>query len=341
MALSIHKNSFVLCPNVLLLTFLLGFLASSIEGSSRSNRPNEKLKPVIDGDWWPVANNPDLGELTGQNQQPVDFGIWQAQDGTWQLWSCIRGTKDPGKTRLFHCWEGKNITDSDWTPKGVAMRADTKVGETSGGLQAPHVIREDDTWKKFYGDWNAICMAVSKDGKQFERVIQDNMERVTAMFTDGAGTNTRDAMVIKIEDTYYNYYTTGAGLWDEKAYESDGAVYCRTSKDLVHWSDRIVVSRGGKTSGPGWGVHECPHVVLIDGYYYLFRTQAYGPNNKTNIYRSKDPLNFGIDTDEGYIVNSLSVAAIELVYHNKQWYIAALNPELDGIRIAKLKWIKE
>ena len=322
----------------LILTMVTGLVLILQDANAQSDK---KLKPVIDGDWWPIGNNPDLGELTGDNQQPVDFGVWQAGDGTWQLWSCIRGTKDPGKTRLFHGWEGKNITDSDWVSKGIKMRADPTLGETSGGMQAPHVIEENGTWNMFYGDWSAICMATSKDGKKFDRVIQDNMEKVTAMFTDGAGTNTRDAMVIKIGDTYYNYYTSGTGLWGEQAHKTDGGVYCRTSKDLVHWSERIVVSRAGSVTGPGWGTHECPHVVYVEGHYYLFRTQAYGKNNITTVYRSKDPLNFGIDTDQGYYVNRLPVAAPEMVFYKGQWYIAALKPGLDGIRMAKLKWIEE
>ncbi|MDN5204208.1 hypothetical protein QQ008_22640 [Fulvivirgaceae bacterium BMA10] len=322
----------------LILAVIISLVAISHAINAQSDR---KLKPVIDGDWWSVGDNPDLGELTGDRQQPVDFGVWQAEDGTWQLWSCIRGTKDPGKTRLFHGWEGQQITDSIWVPKGVKMRADPTVGETSGGLQAPHVIREGDIWIMFYGDWSSICMATSKDGKIFKRVIQDNMERVTAMFSDGAGQNTRDAMVIKIGDTYYNYYTSGAGLWGEQAHKTDGAVYCRTSKDLVHWSDRIVVSRAGSITGRGWGAHECPHVVHVEGYYYLFRTQAYGKNNITTVYRSKDPLDFGIDTDEGYFVNRLPVAAPELILYKGQWFIAALNPDLDGIRMAKLRWAVE
>jgi hypothetical protein len=48
------------------------------------------LIPRIDGDWWQIAGDPDLGEYTSEKQQPVDFAIWQAADGTWQLWSCIR-----------------------------------------------------------------------------------------------------------------------------------------------------------------------------------------------------------------------------------------------------------
>ena len=50
-------------------------------------------------------------ELTGEKQQPVDFAIWQASDGTWQVWSCIRQTKCGGKTRL--CMELAGMQPSD------------------------------------------------------------------------------------------------------------------------------------------------------------------------------------------------------------------------------------
>ena len=81
----------------------------------------EPLLPTIDGDWWQVAGDPHLGDYTSPKQQPVDFGIWQAADGTWQLWSCIRHTNCGGATRLFHGWEGHQITDRDWTPKGIVI----------------------------------------------------------------------------------------------------------------------------------------------------------------------------------------------------------------------------
>ena len=32
-------------------------------------------RPVIDGPWWQVAGDPDLGEYTREKQQPVDFGV--------------------------------------------------------------------------------------------------------------------------------------------------------------------------------------------------------------------------------------------------------------------------
>jgi len=101
------------------------------------------MVPHIQGPWWPIAGDPDLGEFTDVNQQPVDFAVWQTADGTWQLWSCIRHTKCGGMSRLFHRWEGRDITDSNWQPMGIAMQAEPAYGETPGGLQAPHVVRHD------------------------------------------------------------------------------------------------------------------------------------------------------------------------------------------------------
>ena len=63
--------------------------------------------PEIVGDWWQIAGNPDLGKYQTDRQEPLDFGIWQAADGTWQLWSCVRYTGCGGKTRLFYRWEGE------------------------------------------------------------------------------------------------------------------------------------------------------------------------------------------------------------------------------------------
>src|SRR4051812_25609204 len=84
-------------------------------------------KPRIVGDWWQVAGDPDLGELSSPKQQPVDFAMWQATDGAWQLWSCIRGTKERGHTRLFYRWEGAKLTEPNWKPMGIAMRAIPKT----------------------------------------------------------------------------------------------------------------------------------------------------------------------------------------------------------------------
>ena len=177
--------------------------------------------PYLEGEWWQIAGIPDLDSLNHPEQQPVDFGIWQAADGTWQVWSCIRKTREPGKTRLLYRWEGKNLTDTAWTPMGIAMQADTSLGEELGGMQAPFVYKENERYLMFYGDWNRICLAESPDGKQFTRVLQEGSP---ALLGDPAETNTRDPMVLRKDGLWYCYYT---------AHPNEiGSVYARTSTDL-------------------------------------------------------------------------------------------------------------
>ncbi len=294
------------------------------------------LRPIIDGRWWQVAGDPDLGEYTSPRQQPVDFAVWQAADGTWQLWSCIRNTNCGGNTRLFYRWEGKNLTDSNWEPKGIAMEADTSLGEQPGGLQAPHVIKVAGTYYMFYGDWERICLAKSEDGKNFTRVSNDNGE--PNLFRGPYG-NTRDTMVLRSCGLYYCYYT---GHLPENTHEKHrAAVFCRTSQDLLHWSRPVKVSAGGRPATQSrWygGDCECPFVVEINGLYYLFRNQRYGRTNLNTQYCSPEALDFGVD-DDRYMTGTLPVAAPEIIKHNEQYYIAALLPSLKGIRIAKLKWV--
>lgn len=296
-------------------------------GSARPTPGTRPAIPQIDGAWWQVAGQPDLGELTGDKQEPVDFAIWQAADGAWQLWSCIRKTKEPGNTRLLYRWEGARLTEANWNPMGIAMRADAKFGETPGGLQAPYVFRDGDLFQLVYGDWEQICRATSWDGKTFTRVLGSDGK--AGLFGEGPGTNTRDPMVLRVEGQWHCYYTAFPNR--------KGAVFARTSGDLTHWSAPRIVNAGGR-GGDGPFSAECPHVVQRDGYFYLFRTERYGKNNLTHVYGSTDPLNFGRDQDAKYWVTSLPVAAPEIVRYEGQDYLAALNPTLDGIRVAKLKW---
>jgi hypothetical protein len=348
----------VLAAVLIMLSFSIGFPVGA---------DTPMLVPEIEGDWWVVARDPDLGPLTDPKQQPVDFAIWQAADGTWQLWSCIRNTRCGGNGRLFYRWEGRHLTDADWTPMGIAMQADPAFGETPGGLQAPYVLRTGDVFSMFYGDWEHICLATSADGKTFTRRL--NADGTAGMFTEGIGANTRDPMVLRIGDAYRGSCIAGmpwtlrwapkeprpeefAGisgppLIPQTPYycyytafpNQQGAVYCRTSTDLRNWSDSTVVAFGGSAGTTPWSA-ECPFVVHHEpsAHFYLFRTQRYGADAQTSVYRSHDPLRFGINEDERYLVCRLPVAAPEIVWHGGEHYIAALLPELKGIRIARLSW---
>jgi hypothetical protein len=287
------------------------------------------LVPAVDGDWWRVAGKPDLGELGAPDEEPVDFAIWRAADGTWQLQSCIRNTKEGGKTRLFHRWEGARLEDHDWKPMGIVMRADPAVGETLGGLQAPFVFRAGDAFQMLYGDFQNIARAQSGDGKRFER---QPLRGMSGLFGDGPQVHTRDPMAIEIGGVWYVYYTAAL---DTAVAHGVGGVYSRTSHDLIRWSKPTLVAMGGAAGHEG-NAMECPFVVKHGEWYYLFATQHYR-NPTTHVYRSRDPLYFGIEDDSG-LVATLPVAAPEIFEHEGQEYIAALMPELDGIRIARLAW---
>ena len=300
--------------------------------TSERVEPNPMMVPEIQGPWWPIAGDPDLGEFTDVNQQPVDFAVWQAADGTWQLWSCIRHTKCGGMSRLFYRWEGRDITDSDWQPMGIAMQAEPAYGETPGGLQAPHVIGHDGnpetclSYLMLYGDWVHICAAVSADGKNFQRRVLPG--GVTGMFSEGENASARDPMLLRIGGLWHCYYTAHPN--------GQGAVFCRTSTDTVHWSESKIVACGG-SAGSGPCSAECPFVVEIVGDYYLFRTQRYGEDAQTSVYRSNDPMDFGVN-DDRYLVCALPIAAPEVVEHDGQWYLACLMPSLKGIHVARLVW---
>lgn len=280
--------------------------------------------PVIDSEWWKVASTPDLGKYNSDKQQPVDFGLWQAADGTWQLWSCIRFTKLGGHTRLFYRWEGKNLRDKNWTPKGIAMEAKPELGEPLGGLQAPHVIKNKEMYWMAYGDWDNMRLATSKDGKKFERFTKAGV-----IFSEGPYVNTRDPILLFTKEKWNCYYTAFPA--------QHGYVFCRTSDDLLTWSDSFVVSYGGKAGDNPYSC-ECPHVVEVTpGNYFLFRTQFYGPGAQTTVYQSDNPYHFGIDNDS-YYVRQFNLCAPEIVMLDGCYYIAALSPDLDGVRIARLKW---
>jgi beta-xylosidase len=211
---------------------------------------------------------------------------------------------------------------------GIAMMADTSFGETEGGLQAPSVLKEGSDYYMFFGTWEHIAVAESKDGKTFARQLTAGGK--SGLFGEGPASNTRDPEVIKIGSLYYIYYTA--------CLNRHGFDFARTSRDLLHWSKPTKVAYGG-SQGSGCGSAECPFVYYqkMSGYYYLLRNQFYGKNAQFSVYRSKDPLDFGRDNDR-YLVETMPYAAPEVVDFEGETYLAVLLPNLKGIQVAKLKW---
>ena len=181
-----------------------------------------------------------------------------------------------------------------------------------------------------YGDWEHICLATGADGKTFARQLTGSS--VSGMFSIAPGTNTRDPMVISHGGRYYCYTTANP--------QGKGAVYCSVSAYLRRWSPPTMVSAGG-AAGTGPSSAECPFVYRHrdTGTFYLFRTQRYGRQAETRVYASADPLDFGVN-DDRCLVATLPVAAPEVIAYGGRLYLACLRAELDGIRIAALRFTR-
>ncbi len=280
--------------------------------------------PELDGEPWRITNRkPDCGDLNTGRQNGCDFSIWQAADGTWQLVSCIRYTKEPGITRIFFRWEGKTITDTNWQEKGIFYKANTAVGESLGFLQAPHTLLIDGKYKMFYNSGGStVYSQISDDGKNFKLHEVNGTHRVAK----GCG---RDVCLVDVN-----------GLWHIYACGDSKGIVCKTSKDLINWSKPYFVAPGC----------ESPFMVERHDAFYLFGAISNTPRG--GVYYSKDPLDFGGGDSTKYMIHRFlpstskhKAIAIEIFFDGEQEYAAWFwmpNTEAGfkkGFSVAKLKWV--
>ncbi len=217
----------------------------------------------------------------------------------------------------------------DWA-MGIAMQADPGFGETLGGLMSPFVLKQQGEYLMVYGDFQHICLARSRDGKTFARQL--SADGMAGMFTEPDGGRAIDPMLLRIADTYYLYYVV--------AVDDQTAIHCRTSTDLRSWSDSTKVSSGGEP-GSGGGAAAGPFVYSIPGddAYYLFRTHtSLGSSEyQTSVYRSTDPLDFGVDSDEK-LVTRLPTEVVRIFEHDGEYFVLSLMSGMQGYKMARLQW---
>jgi beta-fructofuranosidase len=314
---------------------VLDFRKSNAKGAAADGNGRRIARvPTIDGPWWQVAYSPALPEIGSRPGEVVDHCFFKAKSGMWQLWTQIRGT---AVGRLFYRWEGgTEFERPDWEPKGICWRADRHYGESLGNpeeefIHAPYVLQEDGRYVMYYGggpsatpDHCQINVATSSDGVRFSRYR--NPSGRSEIFS-GPGW-ARDPMVLHLGKEYFQYY---CGDDDGK-----GVIALRTSTASVGrpWSKHQVVSQGG-TLGTGRASQQCPFVVCLDGYFYLFK-MAGSNEYRTAVYRSENPRDFGAEDDQ--LVAVLKSSASEIIRVKGQFYISSLIPGYKGVRVARLRW---
>lgn len=320
-----------------------------------------KLRPVLDGDWSLLASPPvgldaklpgnPLPPQSAEHNACVDHHIFRSADGAWHLWACVRQTK---VGRVLYHWEAANFSDRPWRDTGEFFRADPAAGESlrdwenQEWLQSPYIIHHAGFYYMFYGAHAAagtasdgltytdpampmqMCLMTSPDGRAWTR--HRNPQGHSRIFV-GPG-EVRDPCVACFGDRWYCYY---AGFSD--ADRERPAFYCRTSSDLVHWSDYTTIHSDLRLA-PGLWACECPHIVWRDGYYYLFRTADYY-QRKTLVFRSADPLDFGVGDASANYVGEFPAAAVEIYPIDGQDYVSSSHAPMRGTHLAKMKWIDE
>jgi beta-fructofuranosidase len=319
-----------------------------------------KLKPVISGEWLCIAPEPDLSGIglqpepdTIQINQTNDHTIFTTGNNKWHLWACVRRTK---VGRILAHWTADSLTQTPWQFTGEVIRCDKNAGESliewmgQEFIQSPFVVRFRDIYYMLYGGYstgldpdgmvtgnynsieNQISLMMSPDGYSWKRHSGNN--NYSRVFS-GPGA-ARDPCVTRFNGSWYIYY---CGHHNRDRYT--GAIYARTSSDLIHWSDWQIVQYED-TLPEKKILPESPFVVCKDGFYYLFRT--HGLRRGTYVFRSTDPVNFGIGDVRNYFVTFLpDVIAPEIVqdregneYITNIWY-----NDRYSISIAPLRWEPE
>ncbi|MBU0714254.1 MAG: hypothetical protein KJ964_02720 [Verrucomicrobia bacterium] len=290
--------------------------------------------PELAGKWFQVAFSPDLPGIHSEPGEVVDHCFFKATNGRWQLWTQIRGTS---VGRLFYRWEGSTAIETpDWAARGICWRAERRCGESWGTedkdfVHAPYVLQHDSRFILYYGGGpsatghSQICAAASDDGIHFRR-LTDNQNQSQLFSGPGVA---RDPMVINTGKCYAMYYAANVG--------ESGVIAVRTASRPygTPWSDYRIASEGGVCGDLRW-TQQCPFVVYLDGYYYLFKI---GPSNgfRTAVYRSDDPLFFGAGDER--LVTVLETSVSEIIQEAGRFYISSLIPGYKGVSIRRLHWV--
>lgn len=287
--------------------------------------------PRLDGDWIRIAAPPELERHAKPGVQAVDFTIYQAGDGTWQLVSCIRGTAAPGGKRLLYRWESPSLTAADWTAKGIFAESDTALGQAEGMLQAPHCIREGDTWWMFCNTKGGAFCLTSSNGKDFTWAVNAAGKHVFFGMS-------RDVMLFDhrpVDGLWYAFYTDV--MPGKYAQRKNHTVSYRTAKTLDGiWSEKVDygVLTADADIDPKYAFAdaESPFIVKRGEWYYRWE--------QMDVYASRSLTDWSAAERTQLVPRRRhAYLAPEIVEHDGVTYIAAYGDYgKTGIFLARLAW---
>lgn len=286
----------------------------------------EPLTPRLEGDWIKLVGQPELEQWATPDAEPVDFAIFQADNGEWQLISCIRKTAHPGSGRLLYRWSSPDLLREGWTPEGIFLSSTPELNHAEGRLQAPFHVKDGATHYLFYNSRGAHLMT-GADGIEFEPYGTE------AVFDMG-----RDVSILDDrEDSgrWIAYYTSPEPGINPAT--RDHTIRARTAESLTGpWSEQAVEIPPITPPAEGYTFvyAESPLVVERGGDYFRFE--------QLHVFRSDDPLQW-----EGPPVANLAPRdplkrlAPEIATLNGQDYLLAYQwrgKDPRGIYLVKLVW---
>lgn len=287
---------------------------------------SEPLTPHLDGPWIELVGRPPLEKWATDRAEPVDFTLFQANDGRWQLISCIRHTAHPGGTRLLYRWSNSELKSEGWRPDGIFLSSNPELDHAEGTIQAPFHVRDAGRHYLFYNSRGGHLM-VSDDGIDFQPVGKK------AIFPMG-----RDVCILDDREhsgRWIAYYTSPEPGINPAT--RDHTIRARTAQNLEGpWSESAIEIPPITPPAPGYTFvyAESPLVVRRGNYYYRFE--------QLEVFRSDDPLKW-----QGPAVarlaprDPLKRLAPEIVTDNGRDYLVAYQwrgRDPRGIYLARLIW---
>lgn len=287
-------------------------------------------RPALAGSWIRIAGPPPLERWADPAAEPVDFTVFRADDGEWQLVACVRKTKHPGKGRLLYRWTSPELERPDWTPRGIFLASDPALGHEEGLMQAPFHVKEGGRHYLFFNSRGAHLLT-SADGIAWTPY---SPEPVFAMGRDVCLLDDRS-----LSGNWIAYYT--AYVANSNPATNHHTVHARTAARLTGpWS--APVDLPPLTPPPKerylFAYAESPLVVRRGEWYYRFE--------QLTVYASRHPLEgwAGEPIVRLHGEDPLDLLAPEIVVQGGLEYLLAYRwrrKEDRGVYLVPLQWIRD